>query len=74
MTILLVIIMGIALTPAERQSLLLAVLMAFSRLYLYVHYPTDVLGGVFVGIASGYIGYRVISKSEKLNYFKGIDR
>lgn len=48
-------------------ALLLAVLIAFSRIYLYVHYPTDVLGGVFVGIASGYLGYRIINKSEKWN-------
>ena len=34
----------------------LAVLIAFSRLYLYVHYPTDVLGGVAVGILCGYLG------------------
>lgn len=27
--------------------------IAFSRLYLYVHYPTDVLGGFIVGVLSG---------------------
>ena len=30
-------------------ALVLAVLIAFSRLYLYVHYPTDVLGGIITG-------------------------
>ena len=33
-------------------SLVLAVLIAFSRLYLYVHYPSDVLAGVFLGAAA----------------------
>lgn len=32
-------------------ALILAVLIAFSRLYFYVHFPTDVLAGVFLGIA-----------------------
>lgn len=44
-----------------KPALLLAVLIAFSRLYLYVHYPTDILGGVIVGIASGAVGYWVIT-------------
>ena len=34
----------------------LAALIAFSRLYLYVHFPTDVLGGVVVGIFAGWLG------------------
>lgn len=33
--------------------LVLAILIAFSRLYLFVHYPTDVLAGAVLGIASG---------------------
>ena len=33
-------------------ALVLAALISFSRLYLTVHYPTDVLGGMFVGIFS----------------------
>ena len=34
----------------------LAVLVAFSRLYLYLHYPTDVLASVVLGIAFAYLG------------------
>lgn len=41
-------------------ALILAVLIAFSRLYLYVHYPTDVLGGIVTGAIAGYIGYKLI--------------
>ena len=46
-------------------ALVLACLIAISRLYLYVHYPTDVLGGVLVGIAAGYGGYRVVKALEQ---------
>ncbi len=28
---------------------MIAVIIAFSRMYLYVHYPTDILGGMAVG-------------------------
>lgn len=45
-----------------KPAFMIAVLIAFSRLYLYVHYPTDILGGIFVGIATGYVGYQMISK------------
>ena len=31
-------------------SMILASLIAFSRLYLYVHYPTDVLAGILLGL------------------------
>lgn len=37
----------------------MAALIAFSRVYLYVHYPTDVLGGAAVGIAVGFIAARL---------------
>lgn len=46
-----------------KPALALAILIAFSRLYLYVHYPTDVLGGIVVGIFAGYAGYWIISRS-----------
>ena len=37
----------------------LAVLVAFSRMYLYVHYPTDILGGALLGAFAGWAGIRV---------------
>ena len=43
-----------------KPVLVLACLIGISRLYLYVHYPTDVLGGVLAGAISGYLGYRFI--------------
>ena len=38
-------------------ALILAIIIAFSRLYLYVHFPTDVLGGMIVGSICGVLGY-----------------
>ena len=42
-----------------------AVLIAFSRMYLYVHYPTDILGGIIVGVLSGFAGMAIIKKLWK---------
>lgn len=39
-------------------AMALAILTAFSRLYLYVHWPSDVLGGAVLGTALGtFAGY-----------------
>ena len=46
-------------------SLVLAILIAFSRLYLYVHYPSDVLGGILLGILSGWLGYTLVGLIKK---------
>lgn len=40
----------------------LSVLIMFSRLYLYVHFPTDVLCGALLGIIFGTAGYLVYRK------------
>ena len=40
-------------------SFVLAILIAFSRLYLYVHYPTDVLAGMVVGFGCGFIVWKI---------------
>ncbi len=48
-----------------KLALVLAVLIAFSRLYLYVHYPTDILGGILVGAVAGYIGYWSVTRFKK---------
>ena len=51
---------AVALTIRHKKlgaaALVLAVLIAFSRMYLYVHYPTDVLASVVLGSALAFLG------------------
>lgn len=35
-------------------ALILALLIAFSRLYLSVHYPTDIIAGILLGVACAF--------------------
>lgn len=36
-----------------------AAVIAFSRLYLFVHYPSDILAGALLGMAIGLAAYRI---------------
>lgn len=47
-----------------RPALALAVVIAFSRMYLYVHWPSDILGGALLGAACGWAGARLLEKIE----------
>ena len=62
---------------ASRIFFLMAFLFAFSRVYVGVHYPLDFLGGMTVGLASGYAAFvllrwlepwpsRLLSLAQKL--------
>ena len=47
-------------------ALVLAAFIAFTRLYLYVHFPTDVLGGLVLGLALGFfVSWLVDSLANK---------
>lgn len=43
---------------------ILASIIAFSRLYLYVHYPSDVLGGIILGLISSKITIYAFSRMK----------
>ena len=42
-----------------------AALIGFSRLYLFVHFPTDVLFGAVMGVICGYAGVKLTSLMQK---------
>lgn len=46
-------------SPLWKPALALAAAIAFSRLYLYVHWPSDVLGGILLGGAAGWMGAKL---------------
>ena len=43
-------------------AMVLAVLIAFSRMYLYVHYPTDVIASVILGIGLAILATWIVGK------------
>lgn len=47
------------------MALILAVLIAYSRLYLYVHYPSDILVGIIIGVSLGWLAIKIINPKEK---------
>ena len=55
-----------ALTLYHRRwgaaALLLAAAIGFSRLYLFVHYPTDVLAGALLGIVLAVAAYFLVNR------------
>lgn len=62
-------------SPIRRKAgipaIILAALIGFSRLYLYMHFPTDVIAGavcgVLCGLAGGLIAVRIARKSCKFD-------
>ena len=42
-----------------------AALIAFSRLYMFLHYPTDVLAGIVLGIALGALAHWIVGRLWK---------
>lgn len=46
-------------------ALLLAGAIAFSRMYLFVHYPTDILGGLLLGVADALAVYFIVKKRKE---------
>lgn len=47
-------------------AVILAALIAFSRLYLYVHYPSDVLCGALLGTAIAFAADWIVNKAYKI--------
>lgn len=43
-------------------ALIVAILMAVSRIYVCVHYPSDVVGGLIVGLLCGIVSCKIFEK------------
>lgn len=45
-------------------AMVLACLISFSRLYLYVHFPTDVIASIILGITTGVLSYYIVNHKK----------
>ncbi|MBQ8740008.1 MAG: phosphatase PAP2 family protein [Clostridia bacterium] len=48
-----------------KAAFVLGGFIGFSRMYLYMHYPTDVIGGVILGLINGVIAFIIVDKIYK---------
>ena len=49
-------------------SLNMGALIGYSRIYLGVHYPTDVVCGALLGMLIAFLMYKVIIKAKLINF------
>lgn len=64
---------GVLLLNSKKMgipAMILAVLIAFSRMYLYVHYPTDVIASIILGTAFAFLGNWLAQKVFSLKQEK----
>ena len=48
-------------------ALILSILIAISRMYLYVHFPTDIIGGILVGLFSAVLAVYIVNFINRRN-------
>ena len=61
---------GLCFTTNKKVSwtaFIFAVVMGISRIYLCVHYPSDILGGLVIGFIAGLIAGIIVNKCYKSN-------
>lgn len=50
-------------------AIIAAILIAFSRMYLYVHYPTDIFAGIIIGAICSLSACKIVDRMEKSEKF-----
>ena len=53
---------GRGVSALKAGAVAVALLIAVSRIYLYVHYPTDILAGAVIGIGIGMLSVWAVGK------------
>ena len=51
-------------------ALILAAMIAVSRLYVFVHWPTDVIVGIFTGTVCGIASFYIFDRFNKISFKK----
>jgi undecaprenyl-diphosphatase len=49
-------------------ALVLATLIAFSRMYVYVHFPTDIIGGILLATGCAILSYYILKRFVPQRY------
>lgn len=61
-------IIGVMIKKYKWYAFGLAILIAFSRMYLFVHYPTDIIGGIILGTLSSKIILKIWPNSIDIRH------
>ncbi len=62
-------VIGIFRRKYAAPMFILAIMVAVSRMYLYAHYPTDVLAGAVIGIVVAFVTIEYIMRSGRITVF-----